>query len=472
MEIVVDENRESRLSTGVVSALIVIGAVILLLALTETAGAQEPPAGPSAVASCVDGDVQITAMFPNVFAIEATYSATLDDDPTTTRSGTIAVDGTAEEVWGGLADGDHDVEVSYNGSVVGTLELSLDCNIGLPHEVEVDVSCLGDRGRVDVTITNVGDVSNDFTILVGAIERSATIPAGQMGGTTVTGRPNGSLIVTVTGPGFTSNAGVEILCDPIQSASITTFCANGTAQLSVTLTNPSTRSLDYTVQVSSRPDQMVTVLAGTTQSVSVPALADGEYAIFISSPGLRTRQFAPQPVYCATATPSAGAVVTTSCLAGRGRIDIWARSMQSIETTTTVSGLSPRVRTLEPGRQRPITTVTGRFDGDYAVTINGPGLSLSTTVTVDCDGAPNSDEPTVTASCLGGRGRVDALLPNPNDVPVLFRVEYPNLAPRERTVPDGTTGRITITGRIDPTATVLVYADGELALTQPLTFSC
>lgn len=80
-------------------------------------------------------------------------------------------------------------------------------------------------------------------------------------------------------------------------------------------------------------------------------------------------------------------VVTTSCLAGRGRIDtrIVNAGSETADYAVTVAGLSPRMVTIEAGRSQRVS-VTGRPVGrDYVVTVDRDGERIAErTVRVDC----------------------------------------------------------------------------------------
>lgn len=444
--------------------------------LSSATAAAQQLAGPSVSSSCEDRNGRFDFTLPNESQGPIDYSFTVLDD---TRSGTIAPGETEMEVVLGLPDGDYSIPVTYNEQVVGPLEIAVACDVGLPHEVSVDASCLANRGRIDITITNVADVPTTFDIVVGTLMRQITIEADGTGVVTVTGRPNGPLEISLAAPGWTATSGASIACDPVQTASLTGFCAGPVGSLAMQLSNPSANAISYTVELLSDPPldrepDVVVVESLENASVNFSNLPNGEYLARLTAPGIPVRTFPLRPQYCAAEAPDSAAIATTSCLAGRGRIDVWVRnsSESPLDTTMTVGTLAPRSASIETGRIRPATSVTGRLDGTYNVAVTAAGLDYTTSVEIDCDGMANATMPEVLVSCLADRGRIDVILPNTTDADVLYRVEFPGLAPRELTVSPPSTGRITITGRPDAPYTVVVFADDVQVLSEDISVMC
>lgn len=448
--------------------------VVAALSIAFAPGAAAQLAGPSVDVTCEDRNGRFDFTLPNESASPVDYEFTVVDD---TRTGTIQPGETEMEVVTGLADGDYSIAMMYNGVVVGALTVTVTCDVGLPHVVTTAASCLADRGRVDVTITNAADVPTTFVVDVGGVVKTVTIEADGTDDVTVTGRPNGTIPISLSAPGWTATASVTINCDPVQTATLTGFCAGGVGSLSVSLFNPAQRTIDYTIMLTgptgALEPELRSLPSGENLSVSFSGLPDGEYLAQVTAPTIRPKTFALRGSYCASADPGIGSLVTDGCLGTRGRIDVYVRhtGADPLSTTIEVSGLAPRVRSIEAGNPRAATTVTGRLDGTYVVQVAAVGLDATTTLEVDCDGSENSTDPTVVASCLAGRGRIDVTLPTTN-ADIAYRVEFPGLAPRERLVPAPSTGRITITGRVDNDYTVTVFADDVEVLSTTITVSC
>lgn len=454
-------------------------AAVAALSVAFAPGASAQMAGPRVDVSCEDRNGRFDFTLPNESAAPVNYEFTVEGD---TRSGTIAPGTTATEVFTGLADGTYSVEITYDAQVLGPLEVTVTCDVGLPHVVTTTGSCLADRGRIDVTITNAADIPTTFVVDVGGVVREVTIEADGTGTVTVTGRPNGTIPISLSAPGWTATATVTVNCDPAQSASLTGFCAGGVGSLSVALFNPAQRTIDYTIEILGPGDEVApetrSLATGENVSVSFSGLADGDYLVKVTAPTVRSKTFALRGVYCDEADPGVGSLVTNSCLGTRGRIDVFVRNSgsEALPVMIDVSGLATRSRDVAPGQERAATTVTGRADGTYIVGVAAAGLGidgapLTTTVEIDCDGSENSTEPTIAVSCLAGRGRIDVLLPT-TDTDLQYRVEFQGLAARERLVPAPSTGRITFTGRVDGDYTVGVFANETQVLSTTATIAC
>ena len=446
-------------------------ALLAMLATTQSgADAQNLP-GPRVDVSCEDRNGRFDFTLPNDSANPVDYSVTVLED---TRTGTIASGDTATEVFLGLPDDDYAVTVFYDDTPLGPLQVSVTCDVGLPHVIDAQASCLADRGRIDLTITNAADVPTTFMIDVGGVMKELTLDADATGVSTTTGRPNGSIAIMVTAPLWEATATANVNCNPIQTASLTGFCASEFGQLTVQLFNPSSRQITYTVELLGEEPRTVTVGPSENGTASFGALADGEYLARVSTPGLPVRTFPLRGVYCSGEQPDVGTLVTGGCLGTRGRIDVWVRNSGAAELTGTVdiSGLPTRNVTVEPARVRTATTATGRPDGTYIVAVDIGGVTTEAEVDIDCDGVPNATEPTVATSCLATRGRVDVSLPNTTDAAIEYRVEFPGLAPRTLTVQPPTTGTITITGRPDGGYTVVVFADDVEVASVAIIIAC
>lgn len=172
------------------------------------------------------------------------------------------------------------------------------------------------------------------------------------------------------------------------------------------------------------------------------------------------------------------ASVATSCLSGRGRLDVelYNNGGRTHEFAVVVGHLSPRLRSVAPG-DRATASVTGRPDGPLAVKVLRSGSPiLNRTIDVSCspvtvepdppvsESPQNRPPPTQTVdvadSCLAERGRIDVTLGS-LATDAIGEVRVGSLAPRITVVPAAGTARITVTGRPDGPLTVVALLDGR-----------
>lgn len=176
--------------------------------------------------------------------------------------------------------------------------------------------------------------------------------------------------------------------------------------------------------------------------------------------------------------------VTTSCLRGRGRIDVELEndSLYDVASQVAIVGRNPasgneisllRQRELLSGEEGTVS-VTGRSDGVYFVHLRSGAVTASTTVEVRC--SPSQGAVTVQVSCLGGNGRVDIDVRDPTGAIWAVQVSTER-ATIDRRAYVLFSDRFTITGRPDGEYKVTVWRSPdepgeEVVLAAERTVSC
>jgi len=232
----------------------------------------------------------------------------------------------------------------------------------------------------------------------------------------------------------------------------------------VSVTNNSTETRNYDVKLTGLSPRPIEIAPADTKTVTFTARRDGTYSVMV------TRRAEAQPFFiqdnlevdCFVPVPW---VITSSCLAGRGRFDLWIENdtdSDALFEVTYSKGLNEltRVRSI-PAGEIMRETITGRQYGTWQVTVenlsNGERV-FSDTADVTC-GLPET-EAVIRHSCMrsapaGFRGRVDVDLWNNSSTitrtyeVTVERANPPFIGQQVRTAtiaPDGRT-KLTVTGR-------------------------
>lgn len=97
----------------------------------------------------------------------------------------------------GRPDEPIEVIVEKNTIEIARTTIDVDCD-PIPSEVRIEVSCLAGNGRIDVYLfNNLADIGADFDVLIGNLDRRALVDPEEIERVTVTGRPNGAILVSV-----------------------------------------------------------------------------------------------------------------------------------------------------------------------------------------------------------------------------------------------------------------------------------
>jgi len=254
-------------------------------------------------------------------------------------------------------------------------------------EITVALSCAADTGRVDVDIVNRGAATSLYSVTVGRVgPRTRTVAAGDSARVTVTGRRDGPLDVVVTRDGVETHRSTQtIACKPIVEATLAVSCAAGSGRFDIELTNPTDSAHDYTVVVQGLAPRTRRLEPQARTTIIVTGRPDRTYLITAtrgSTEILReTAEVRCKPV------PADEVQLSTSCLAGNGRVDIdlWNPTLDDATYEVLIGSLAPRTRTLAPNTTA-VVTATGRADGELPIVVRRNGEQvLATSVTIACD---------------------------------------------------------------------------------------
>ena len=325
------------------------------------------------------------------------------------------------------------------------------------------LSCLGGDGRLDLEITNPTGSSIDAVVHFGPLaSRTVPVAADSTAVSTTTGRPDGPFLVRVEVGGETIfNVTEDVTCDPPpQEITIQSSCLANNGRVDVDILNTTGDFASY--QVNFGPIQRgVGLSAGFDFRLSVTGRPDGDLPVDVMRDGNVIESLI-IPIAC---DPMVETEVTVGCLAGNGRIDVKLLNLGdgASDYEVAVGALTPRLRSLDPG-DRTTVTVTGRADGPYDVVVMRDGEASTFPVEIDCDPDPEPTDPgaevSVLSACLGGNGRLDAVLSNNTDSLAVYEVRFGSLSPRTRSLAAGATTQLTTTGRPDGPFSVVVMRNG------------
>lgn len=219
---------------------------------------------------------------------------------------------------------------------------------------------------------------------------------------------------------------MAVVQDPPQGDSVeviqSCFGTPSRGRFDVQVTNNSDRDNDYVVKLTGLSKRIVSIGAGRTGGVTFTARRDGVYTVDVTH-GLDLAPFytsGEMVVDCFVPVPWE---IATSCLSGRGRIDLWIENttanQAAFETTYNHARYGPiiKVLDLDPGEIQRMT-VTGRQYGTWTVKVKNLLLGqevFSGQVDILC-GAPQLPV-VIRNSCLltgppVNKGRVDVDLWN------------------------------------------------------------
>jgi len=210
----------------------------------------------------------------------------------------------------------------------------------------------------------------------GLPDRTVTVAAQAPARIARSGRPDNTYDVAVLrdgGPIFTS---VEtVACDPLGAeVAVTATCLTGNGRIDVTLVNTTGTTAAYSVVVGSLAPRNRNLAPGEETTVSVTGRPDGPIGVVVNRDGAQ--------IFTSTETvacdgPAAEATVSTSCLAGRGRVDVVLSNPTAASAVydVVVGQLAPRTRTLTAGAS-DMVSVTGRPDGPIDVEVSRDGVVI------------------------------------------------------------------------------------------------
>lgn len=423
-----------------------------------------------------DGVIETTIANPNSFPLSATLTAG-------GIAKTVVVDpfDTADLFVSGRPDGQLAVQVDAAWTVnppaapdapTGSSNLlaataAVDCD-PLPDEASVSWSCLAGNGRVDVALTNVTGSSQTYTIDVNGIVKTAVFGAGDNRTVSVSGRPDGPAVVTVSrGGAAVYQDTLTVDCDPDVEVAVTQTCLAGNGRINVALTNVLDSPVNYRVTVGPVGPRSKILQPQQAGLVSVTGRPDGPITVVVT----RSNNPVTTEVLTVDCDPDVEAVASTRCLSGNGRIDV---DLTNVTTAVAlyeveIAPLAPRSVMLAPQEPARIS-VTGRADADWPVVVRRDGVVVFTdTAVIDCD--PDV-ELAVNGSCLNGRGRIDVAVTNMTGSTATYAATFNGAFPKSATVAPGDDAVLTVTGRPNGGWTTEVTRDGSVIATEAVTITC
>jgi len=243
-------------------------------------------------------------------------------------------------------------------------------------EVDVNGSCLGENGRIDVVIRNTTTVDQSVLLIVGNLTpRARNVGASSTETITVTGRPDGSIPTTLlAGDEILFADAVDIDCDRVNGippeVRIEKSCLAGNGRIDVYLTNLQLeRSAAYSVFVDSVPPKTRVLNPGETVRVSTTGRPDGSRPVSVRRDGLLVEQDR-IAIACDIEPAGREVVLLDGCLLGAGRFDVYLSNPTSASQNyaVEVSGLAPRLVRVD-GMDTVRETITGRPDGTYSIRV-------------------------------------------------------------------------------------------------------
>lgn len=263
----------------------------------------------------------------------------------------------------------------------------------LPDSIGTSIvpSCLGNAGRVDVTLVNNFSVARVANVrFTGLPDRPTTIEPFSTSTVTYTGRNNGRYLVRVESNGATNTSeAVELSCTG--GVTVSEFCLSENGLFHVWVYNGTPEFTDMSVTVEGIQPRTVEVAPYGRSRVGVSGRRDGTYQISVNN-GFGAEVFRENfVVACDPPLPEQEVTILVGCLAGNGaiRTTLYNQTAATATYTVQVGALGERVRVVESGKVAQVT-VTGRSDGAYQLLVKRDGVTArNVTVFVSCDPVGN-----------------------------------------------------------------------------------
>lgn len=263
------------------------------------------PAASSKV-ECADGDGTVVVTLANTGGdLPVTFTVTNPLDATTATE-TVSPGQSTTVSFTGFDDGSYTIPVR-SGSTNLDQQVIVTCDEPGVASIQVATRCSDFDGVVVLTLGNTGGtepVAYEITDPLTNQVTSVSVPVGGTETVTLTGFPDGSVTIPVTADGQAIDQTATIDCDRpgVPNVLRDVACTEAGGEVTVTLVNtsPAGTAEPITFEVTDPRDGTVTtevVLAGSTETVVLAGLADGDYAIPVSADG----------------TPLAPVTVTVDC---------------------------------------------------------------------------------------------------------------------------------------------------------------
>lgn len=256
-----------------------------------------------------------------------------------------------------------------------------------PPDVTTAVSCLAESGRIDVALMNNGAARATYEVTIGRVgPRTRSIEPGSSARVTVTGRRDGPIEIIVSRDGVEIHRSTQtVACKPVVEAAVAVSCAGGSGRFDIALVNPTQTTQDYAINVQGLAPRTRTLAPNANITVIVSGRRDNDYLIVVNRGGTEVLRDIFE-VRCAP-LPAEEVQLSTSCLAGNGRVDVdlWNPTSTAAVYEVLIGSLAPRTRTIAPNATSTVTA-TGRADGELPVVVRRNGEQvLGTSVTIACD---------------------------------------------------------------------------------------
>lgn len=257
--------------------------------------------------------------------------------------------------------------------------------VGPAPELSVTSTCLSGNGLVAANVTNTDAETATITVSFGAITKSVSLAPGATTRVAVSGRPDGAVAVTADNAGGKTTRTVTVDCDPDIELVTSSRCLAGNGLITVVVTNVTASAQTYAVSVDGLAPRSSQLQPQQSATVRVSGRHDGFVPVDVQrgATALPTRLVA---VDC-DPDPTVEVLVSASCLASRGRIDVTVANInrpQDASYAVSIGNLAPRERLVSPDRSKTVSA-TGRPNGEIAIVVTRDGQEItSTTRTIDC----------------------------------------------------------------------------------------
>lgn len=304
---------------------------------------------------------------------------------------TTAVDQYIGEIchWFGVPDDRmHEVLPNYRNFVAtGTMRpLGFLTEDLVPSSAQFALSCVTGNGLFHVTVVNGGPEAAGFAVdVTGLPRRVRTLAVGEDFRFGFSGRPDGPYTIDVYRNGqLLDSEEFDVACDPVFPVLVEHSCLAGNGRVDVHLRNLGGATATYRVSITGLAPRTQVLDPGDRARISFTGRPDGDYTVSVVRDGAEVHDEV-VTIACDLAQTKP-VVVSHSCLAGMGRVDVdlLNRGTGTAKFEVLVGALAPRVRTLAPGATQRVS-VTGRPDGTLPVEVFRSGTLIhSETVVIAC----------------------------------------------------------------------------------------
>ncbi len=226
---------------------------------------------------CANGDGDATVTLSNTGGEAVVFDITNPKDNSVEHV-TVAADSSTTRTFTGLADGNYTVKI-----MVGTTDLSqaftVACDQPGTGTISVTSACVDHDGQVTITLIATGGNQPVVFVVNGT---TYSVAPGTTQDVVIGGLNDGSTPISVTANGNDLSFVASSTCDLQPSFSYVQTCANFDDTVSVTINNPGDDvAVTFTINGTN-----YTVAPGTSQTVLVDHLADGQNTITVAINGV------------------------------------------------------------------------------------------------------------------------------------------------------------------------------------------